>query len=253
MYQRLKKYVLLAVTWSLAIGIILSYEKTALAKQAHEKATSYRTVTEIYDWGAAITKIIIDLGEPVPANSLTKETFKVHVARSDSRLEPSLLEQGDRTVKKAYVSDKDGQPAVHTGKYAVLEMEVGPAVSLGAPLNYDEYGTGLNAWIESQYTITQQKDMITKKGKLSGLVVKQFTGEKRELVDDFAIKKGIYHNIELAYASHAPAKDKKKNPLIIWLHGGGEGGTDATIPLSANKALALSQKKLRPILKVPTF
>lgn len=101
MYQRLKKYVLLAVTWSLAIGIILSYEKTALAKQAHEKATSYRKVTEIHDWGAAITKIIIDLGEPVPTNSLTKETFNVHVARSDSRLEPSLLEQGDRTVKKS--------------------------------------------------------------------------------------------------------------------------------------------------------
>ncbi len=138
MYQRLKKSVLLAITLSLAIGIVLSYEKAALAKQTHEKSTSYRTVTEIYDWGAAITKIIIDLGEPVPTNSLTKETFKVHVARSDSRLEPSLLEQGGRTVKKAYVSDKDGQPAVHTGKYAVLEMEVGPAVSLGAPLNYDE-------------------------------------------------------------------------------------------------------------------
>jgi predicted peptidase len=165
------------------------------------------------------------------------------VARSDSRLEPSLLEQGDRIVKKAYISDKDGQPAVHTGKYAVLEIEVGPAVSLGAPLNYDEYGTGLNAWIDSQYTITQQKDMITNKGKLSGLVVKQFAGEEKELVDDFTIKKGIYHNIELAYASHAPAKDKKKNPLIIWLHGGGEGGTDATIPLSANKAVSFVTKE----------
>ncbi|MDC7772062.1 prolyl oligopeptidase family serine peptidase [Priestia megaterium] len=243
MYQRLKKSVLFAITLSLAIGIVLSYEKAALAKQTHEKATSYRTVTEIYDWGAAITKIIIDLGEPVPTNSLTKETFKVHVARSDSRLEPSLLEQGDRTVKKAYVSDKDGQPAVHTGKYAVLEMEVGPAVSLGAPLNYDEYSTGLNAWIDSQYTITQQKDMVTNKGKLSGLVVKKFAGEKKELVDDFTIKKGIYQNIELAYASHAPAKDKKKNPLIIWLHGGGEGGTDATIPLSANKAVSFITKE----------
>ncbi|MEK1829898.1 prolyl oligopeptidase family serine peptidase [Priestia megaterium] len=57
------------------------------------------------------------------------------------------------------------------------------------------------------------------------------------------MKKGIYQNIELAYASHAPAKDKKKNPLIIWLHGGGEGGTDATIPLSANKAVSFITKE----------
>lgn len=113
MYQRLKKSVLFAITLSLAIGIVLSYEKAALAKQTHEKATSYRTVTEIYDWGAAITKIIIDLGEPVPTNSLTKETFKVHVARSDSRLEPSLLEQGDRTVKKPmYPIKMDNQPYI---------------------------------------------------------------------------------------------------------------------------------------------
>lgn len=48
-------------------------------------------------------------------------------------------------------------------------MEVGPAVSLGAPLNYDEYGTGLNAWIDSQYTITQQKDIVTKKESCQGL------------------------------------------------------------------------------------
>ena len=70
-------------------------------------------MTEIYDWGAVITKIIIDLGEPVPTNSLTKETFKVHVARSDSRLKPSLLEQGDRTIKKPmYPIKMDNQPYI---------------------------------------------------------------------------------------------------------------------------------------------
>jgi predicted peptidase len=45
-----------------------------------------------------------------------------------------------------------------------------------------------------------------------------------------------YGLIEMAYAHFRPAADGAKHPLIVWLHGGGEGGTEATIPLSANRA-----------------
>lgn len=37
-------------------------------------------------------------------------------------------------------------------------------------------------------------------------------------------------------ASYTPSITVKKSPLIVWLHGGGEGGTDPSIPLIANKA-----------------
>ncbi|RAS85702.1 prolyl oligopeptidase family serine peptidase [Priestia endophytica] len=245
MKKRIKNHLSVMILFIFAAVMTLSFSTNTFAKQKNIKPASYRTVTEIHDWGAAITKVIVDLGRPVPKGSVTENTFKVHVVRSDSRLKNPFLEEGDRIVTKAYVSDKKGNPAVHTGKYAVLEMKIGPTVSLGSPLNYDETGTGLNAWIDNKYTITQQKDIATNAGTISGLVVDTYAGGTRELVDDFKTGKGTYNNVTLSYASYTPAKDKAKNPLIIWLHGGGEGGKDATIPLSANKAVNFATEDIQ--------
>lgn len=233
------------MTTMMAVTLTFSLNTGVLAKEAKTQPTSYRTVTEIEDWGAAIKKVIVDVGRPIPKGSVTTDTFNVHVVRSDSRLKTPFLEEGDRNVTKAYVSDKDGNPAVETGKYVVLEMKIGPTVSLGSPLNYDWAGTQFNDWIDSKYTITQQKNILTSAGTISGLVVDTFAGGARELVDDFTTGKATYENVSLTYASYDPVKDKEKNPLVIWLHGGGEGGTDATIPLSANKAVSLSTDKIQ--------
>ncbi|WP_409288485.1 prolyl oligopeptidase family serine peptidase [Peribacillus sp. SCS-37] len=224
-----------------ALVLTLSFSSGALAKPSKTKSTSYRTVTEIHDWGAAVTKVIVDLGRPVPKDSVTSATFKVHVSRSDYRLAKPLIEEGYRKVTKAYVSDQNGKP-VSKGKYAALEMEIGPAVSLGSPLNYYN---GSNVWIDCDYTITLVKDIVTKSGTFSGLVVTKFDGGTREIVDDFTKGEFSNENTKLTYADFAPPKDKGKNPLIIWLHGGGEGGTDATIPLSANKAVNLATKEIQ--------
>lgn len=163
-------------------------------------------------------------------------TFKVHVVRSENR--PSVLllgdTKGDRKVTKAYVSDEKGKTALN-GKYVVLEMEIGPEVSLGSPLNFN-LATNLNGWINCDYTISQQKDIETNSGTLSGLVANKFAGGTKILVDEFTISKATYDKVSLKYVSYVPEKSKKKNPLIIWLHGMGEGGTDGLLPISANKA-----------------
>jgi predicted peptidase len=231
--MQMKKHVIKVMLFILTAAMTLSFSIGAFAKEAKVKETSYQTVTEIHDWGAAITKVIVDIGKPLPQDSVTKDTFKVHVSRSDDRLSNPLLEKGYRTVTNAYVADKNGEPTVR-GKYVVLEMEIGPNVSLGSALNY--YG-GANIWIDSEYTITQVQDIVLNSGEISGLVVNTFDGGTRELVDDFSTGKATDDGVTLTYADYAPKKDKGKNPLIIWLHGGGEGGTDATIPLSANKAV----------------
>jgi predicted peptidase len=244
MLKKLKKHVKAALVCTLAAGAALSFSTGAEAKEVKIQPTSYRTVTEIEDWGPAITKIIVDLGRPVPVNSITTDTFNVHVKRNDYRLASPFLGEGYRTVTNAYVADKDGNPAISTGKYAVLEMAIGPNVSLGSPMNYD-FGTGLNDWNESMYTITQQQDIKTPAGKVTGLVANTFTGGVKELVDDFSLGEATFDGTTLTYADFAPAKDNHKNPLIIWLHGMGEGGTDATIPISGNKAANFASDEIQ--------
>jgi predicted peptidase len=225
--------------------VSLSLGTGAFAKEIKTQPSSYQTVTEVEDWGAVISKVIVDLGKPVPVDSVTPETFSVHVERSDSRLENPFLQEGSRNITKAYVSDKNGKPAVQTGKYVVLEMEIGPNLSISSAINYDWAGSGFNDWTENNYTITQQEDIQTSAGTISGLVVDTFTGGVRELVDEFTTGKATYDNVTLTYADYTPAKDNKKNPLIIWLHGAGEGGTDPTIPIAGNKAANFASEDIQ--------
>ncbi|WP_121661899.1 prolyl oligopeptidase family serine peptidase [Metabacillus litoralis] len=215
------------------------------AKEIKTQPPSYQTVTEIEDWGAVITKVIVDLGKPVPVNSVTNETFNVHVERYDSRLANPFLQEGNRKVKNAYVSDKHGNPAKKMGKYAVLEMEISPSLSLSSAINYDWAGTGFNDWTDNKYTITQQKNIITNAGSISGLVVDTFTGGVRELVDEFTTGTATYDNVTLSYADYSPAKDNAKNPLVIWLHGAGEGGTDPTMAIAGNKAANFASEEIQ--------
>ncbi|MFS0637738.1 prolyl oligopeptidase family serine peptidase [Mesobacillus foraminis] len=244
MLNGMKKHAKTAMLCTLAAGATLSFSSGASAKEVKTQPASYQTVTEIEDWGPAITKVIVDLGRAVPAGSVTAETFKVHVERRDSRLANPFLEKGERKVTKAFVADKNGNPAVGAGKYAVLEMEIGPNVSLSSAMNFD-MDTFLNDWVDSEYTITQQKDILTPAGKVSGLVADTFAGGVRELVDDFGTGEATYDDVTLTYADYAPAKDNKKNPLIIWLHGMGEGGTDPTIPISGNKAANFASEEIQ--------
>lgn len=241
MIKSFKKAARTTTLLALAVTTTLTFSSGAWAEETSADAPSYRTVVEIQDFGAQITKIIVDLGKAIPENTVTKDTFTVHVERSDHRLDDPFIEEGDRKVTKAYVVDQNGNPAKETGRYVVLEMEIGPEITLGAAMNYVDVG----AWNDNKYTVTQQKDITTKSGVISGLVINNSAGEIRELVDEFNTGKATYQGITLTYADYAPANDKKKNPLVIWLHGMGEGGTDPTIAIAGNKVVNFASEHIQ--------
>lgn len=244
MMGRVKKMAKVTALSAVVLGGLFATADPVSAKELKTQPASYETVIEVKDWGATVTKIIVDLGRPVPQGSVTTDTFSVHVSRSDSRLELSLLGEGIVNVTNAYVADKDGNPAVQTGKYAVLEMEYGPTLALSSALNY-QVATGRNDWTTNTYTITQQTAIETPAGTVSGLFVTEFAGTTKQIIEDFETGASTFGDVTLTYADYSPAKDNQENPLIIWLHGGGEGGTDATIPLAANKATALATEEIQ--------
>jgi predicted peptidase len=69
------------------------------------------------------------------------------------------------------------------------------------------------------------------------------------LVDDFDVTGSDTHTGQnLSYAVFEPKGTDEKFPLIIWLHGGGEGGTDPSIPLVANKAANYASEEIQAIM-----
>ncbi len=228
----------------------------------------YKTVTEVFDWGPSVSKLIVNLGTKINAKEVDKDTFKVYVRRvlpdgaltiaeamkiqstivtlgSEARDDSDL--QGYREITNAYVSDIDGNPK-DSGNYVVIEMKVAPNDNLGAALNFD-LKTFYNSFVKSEYTITQNKKL----GKFKNLVIDNFKGDIRPIVDNFKFgnyKLGAAFGGSLgrgvSYAFYEPKQDGKRHPLIVWLHGGGEGGNSSpALPIMGNKATAFAEDNIQ--------
>jgi predicted peptidase len=249
-------------TLTLTFAMVFSFGGSAFADDGKIASTpSYSTVTEVEDWGASITKVIVNLGEDktLDKGSVSADTFKVQAVKyqkdgktlinlpdklDQTRQNTIPLQGEERTITNAYVSDKDGNP-VSSSNFVTLELKIGPEDDLGSVI----YSTGdfSSDWAVSKYKIIQQKDISTNNGVVSGINITDSTGGVRKIVDDF--KTGSFTNAEdnvtLNFADYTPTQDNKKNPLIIWLHGMGEGGVDATIPISGNKACNFASKQIQ--------
>lgn len=196
--------------------------------ESTEPGGEYRIVVEGYDWGAAVSKAILSLGETT--TTARADAYAVAVSRqTECVVLPEDQASGERSVVHAYVSDANGAVAAE-GSHVTLVLGVAPHWILGSPLQYvvNDRCRG-NVWVDYRLTITETG---------TGRVWDRKTGQLSPLVDRFDLTGRYVHEDEtaLTYASYAPKTDRAKSPLLIWLHGGGEGGTDPSIPLLANRA-----------------
>lgn len=214
---------------------------------------TYRSITTVYDWGPSVSKLIVNLGQTVTSDKVDKDTFTVNVAKTDT-VTNAALTGGPCTVTNAYVSDVDGK-ALFSGSYVTLELQVGPnsadpAQGNSYALNYDYQPTAENSynhWVDMAFTITQAKDIATGSSPITGLTINTRTAASKPQLDIFNIGSftNSSDNITMKYASYSPTKDSGKNPLIIWLHGAGEGGSDGTLPIAGNKACNFASPEIQ--------
>lgn len=201
----------------------------ALPTQARANG-NYTLVVEGFDWGAAASKVILELEENVAAAN--GDDYEVHVKRATECAELSEAEaSGQLRVLYAYVSDAKGE-RMKEGKHITLVLYAAPFEPLGSPVQYF-YGNpnpncSGNVWIDFDLTILNGK---------THQIWNQETNRIIPLIDEFDLSGSFTHkDVTLTYASFTPKANTDKRPLLIWLHGGGEGGTDTSIPLIANRA-----------------
>ncbi|WP_303758099.1 prolyl oligopeptidase family serine peptidase [Selenomonas ruminantium] len=253
--KKLKRAVRLGLCGVMLAGFMMAGD---IASAAVAQQPSYKTVTETFDWGPSVSKVIVNLGSTVKSSELNTGMFKVHVRRelAEGAITPAeaMREkkdafislgaestsnkdiEGDRQVTKAYVSDAQGNP-VDSGEYVTLEMAVSPTDTLGAALNFDLH-TLFNNWVKPHYTITDG----------NRLVVDNNQGDIRPQADKFKYNhKLIGIHDSFPYASFEPeqASAQNKKPLIIWLHGMGEGGNSPSLPIMGNKATQFADASIQ--------
>lgn len=220
---------------------------------------TYYTITEVLDFGPYITKVILDTGKSLAGAAVTPGHFKVAVDRESThgkdfewpafmggKPEDSL--HGTRTVSNAYISDRDGMPKAN-GTCITLEMECSPTEAIGSVIRFDGK---FNVFVNVHYTVTQLLRISTDFGSMEHMVF-DHDGGNRIIYGEW-LKVWSFEDAgqSLNYVSYIPdgadGSQMEKMPLIIWLHGAGEGGQEPLIAAIGNKAVNLFSPAFQKLL-----
>lgn len=240
-------------------------EESAAEPEASEVTASgtQQAVIEGFDWGPAVTKTILTLDQVVTADSVTPECFAVTetkesfnwAALGDDSLDPTqhITMEAPRTVTAAYPCDAEGNPADASN---LIALELGYNPNEGSPYCYDIF-SGKNTVCspyELAVTLTEGSTLTNEAGAaVTGLTVESAIDLSAAQVPQLAgvDLSGSFTGSDgktLTYGSFVPAEDGAQHPLVIWLHGAGEGGTDPSIPLLGNKVTALYGEEFQSVM-----
>lgn len=192
-------------------------------------ASKVTLITEVRPEGEIGYAMVCDFGENVDASDLKPEDFKVESTVKDKT--------ENRTVTKVYTNNEiavsdDGKE----GQYLVLELN--PDDKNATTMTFDEE-TFLNKIEGTNYTITQNKDIKTEGNKTFKASEEKIKNSNivTPVVDDF--KKLTYEDKngnKLDYRLFEPkAEEGKKYPLVLFLHGSGERGSDNELQMRGNE------------------
>lgn len=188
----------------------------------------YTLVVEGFDWGPMVNKVIVGLD--APAKTVDMQDYTVIADRSHSCATISAAQaKGSRAIVFAYISDNKGN-RLEEGSFVTLILYIAPNAPIGAALQYSQNAACRgNQWVNYKVTVTNTKTkQIWNKEKNRIMPI----GDDFDLTGKYEYEPGK----SLTFAHFIPKNISIKKPLIIWLHGGGEGGTDPSIALMGNKA-----------------
>ena len=170
-------------------------------------------------------------------------------------LDPSILTVNtggkERNVLNIYPSDSRGAYNPD-GEYLALGLD--RLSGWGAGISKTNEGVwgdyGIKVALKPGKTLKVGKQKFTAIECETDNALKDFVSE----ADYF--NKGTYTgrltgkpgDVTLTYASYEPWSlkgDEAKNPLVIWLHGGGEGGKDVSITLLGNEVVSLIRPEIQ--------
>ncbi|MDO5425045.1 MAG: prolyl oligopeptidase family serine peptidase [Eubacteriales bacterium] len=214
----------------------------------------YYTITEVLDFGPHITKVILDAGRPLGGAALDTDLFTVTVKRTSKQGEdfvwptfmgekPDDSMKGARQVTDLYISDKEGNPEAD-GSCITLEMYCDPRQGIGSIIRFDG---NFNVFVDVAYTVTQTKPLLLKDGTAIEGMVFDRDGGNRVIYGEWLQTETFDHpDGPLSYVYYEPRQDaEEKIPLIIWLHGAGEGGHEPAIAAIGNKVVNLISPKMQ--------
>lgn len=232
---------------SVAASALLLPVSAGLA-QAAPPSTSFELNGRVIDGGQQVVSLTLETSKyHINPSSLDVNTFQVHATGANpyTSLDPSTVfgtYDTDRTVTGVSL-DGDGDIVID-----LRSGEDAPGAFTFAWAN----SVGRNIMLDLTYTITQRRPVQAEGRDLTFAGFEQ-GGVVDPEVDAFTAGES---QSGLTYRLFTPANagSPQPRPLIVWLHGGGEGGwaqaQNNDLPLIANRgALGFTTKKAQQIFR----
>lgn len=212
-----------------------------------------------YEFGPAISGVVLKLNTAVNATALFKDTF---VIKTNGKV---------REVESFHLCNEKGEDISElSSKYVRFDLLVryeSAMVSYGdwgsfpssndygsSPFTYSQQ-TGMNSWkadLKIEVKLAEGKtlalggknyndELVAIANEIEGRIVADAKDWGEEKTNTDGIRTLRYK----AFETDTLKNDGVKNPLIIWLHGQGEGGNDADIALLGNDVTNLGQEKVQ--------
>lgn len=213
----------------------------------------YYAIARVTDYGPYITKIVLPVDGMVASTQVSAQQFCVYGERLDDHgdvlhLPKSWFAPDDREpscgyvpVTDAYASDHEGNRS-DVGDCITLCLAYGPTMQLTAAVCAPN---GVNVYIHNHFVITQTAEIQTDAGMMSGKVYSHCLEQRQPDRDGWLLGKTGHPEHALRYGYFTPQSTQEKKPLIVWLHGAGEGGFDTWIPFTANKVVAMAKPAIQ--------
>lgn len=191
-------------------------------------------VIDGFDWGPCLLKMILKLDRTVDEQEIYQIDIKIHEYKKSYIDEngKEYYSDMDMNILEAYPCDESGC-RVEKAECVALEIYCSPNDARVFCYN--------NGFANNNWCNPYRLDIA-----VTGL------GINEEISEEICLGKGIMKGSEnvdfkglykgaktLGYISYEPDNINEKRPLVIWLHGAGEGGNDPYMLAYGNKVTAL--------------
>ena len=216
-------------------------------------------------WGPAVRGTILCLPQAVKSSSVSADKFTVIESKEvfDPDTSRHMLASAPRTVVEAVTVTPDGRVTKLSSRYILLTFRIQPDV--GCPLCYDPL-TGQSTRCDPyQLKIFLNAPLKTLAGgPMTGLAIDPNVSLAAPCLKNVDLN-GVFTGPEghtFCYASYQPQHPAgEKHPLVVWLHGAGEGGEDPAVVLLGNQVSSLFSDAFQSVMggayilapQTPTF
>lgn len=225
----------------LCLAMVTALALTACGSKAGSDTItgSYSIHVSGYDWGSGVDYAIVSLSDII--DEVNKENFVITETKQAtdfaSETKDVVIVNNERTINDVYLCDENGQKVDSASQYIRFELGVSP--SEGGAFLYT-VSTGYNTWSDPYELAIELADgaKITSGGKeVTSFAIDTAYTQRTTVVDAFE-KKSFTSSDDVTYQYACFEPEQGSDTLFVWLHGGGEGGTQNTDPyvtLMANK------------------